>query len=157
MSNYNFQSYVSFLTGLGKSAKQITDSIKKHAKYKFVGTSVIKNTIRVVNNINRAAQRLSKGDSAKKLSSFLNKDSGKGDNTIHVSLKFVFDFPNGSTSGKTGKQTVALDVDVDAGLTKKQLLKILRQIVDDWIIANYGTSGLDRKKSSISVISIQGV
>lgn len=60
---------------------------------------------------------------------------------VKFSYHFYYEFPEGSRSGKSGRQAVHQSVDMPIGSTKSDITKAMSKQIRDWVDAHYSESG----------------
>lgn len=156
-NKYTIKSYVSFLTTIGKTTRQIYQSIKKSTRFKNTTNGIIAATINAVNLIKSNASRFYTALGNTPVNKIVPPKQGILAKNVTVSFKFKFTFPPGSSSGKVGKQDVYINIDVKGDATKKQILAKIREAINDWINENYGAEGGQATRISYTIKGLEEI
>lgn len=136
---------------------QIINKIRATKGGKNINTRYIKQNIDTYRAMQKSAERLGNIGPKTPIGRTLNVNSGAGSKTARVSFSFNYDFPSRTKSGRTGKQTVHMSVDLPASMSKSEMLDALKEHVKEWMLDHYQDEGDDGRKIRIKINSIQGV
>lgn len=124
-----------------KDFKGMFQKVKQHPTLKKTPTGKIHPTYEKVKDDKQLAKDFNK----EKAKTVIDKDwlkCGKiKGGIVKFSYHFTFDFPQGSKSGKSGRQAVHQSIDVPIGSTKAEISAAIRDQIRDWLDQHYEQSG----------------
>lgn len=134
-----------------KGFKNMFQRVKQHPTLKKTPNAKIQPVYQQVEDDKQLAKDFNKAKAGTVLDkTWLGCKPGKG-GLIKFSYHFQFEFPNGSKSGKTGRQAVYQSIDLPIGSTKSEVIAAIKGQIDDWLSAHYETSGKGLGRTSIGM------
>jgi hypothetical protein len=154
---YTYKSYISLLKTLGKSIREVWQAVKKHPVFKFLHDRLIVAGIAAVDLSKTAAKAFTAATPGQSIGSIYSSVGGGFKLSMEVGFKFNFDFPNSSSSGKLGKNSVYIVINVDPNLTKSELREKIRESIYEWIEKNYDSDRADSQRLAYQIVGVTGV
>lgn len=142
------------LFGRGYTANKVIAKIKDNPSLKNSTNGAIQANIQRYKDGLQSAKIFGRSKAGDKLEDIVITQGRQTTGRVQVSFKFTFDFPAGSKSGKVGKQSVFMTIDVPADTSKSALQKLMRSKAYEEVISKYDFGDEEGVTIRIQVISI---
>lgn len=154
----NLFNRVAQLVGRGYTRfMDVVNKIRGTPPGRNITTKAIRSNYDKYAKVTQAAKQVPKLLPAQPISSVLSRAIGLGAKSIQVGFKFQFDFGSAGSLQKQGRQSVYMVVDVSKLTTKKELMALIKEKVNQWIEAHYTNDPEGRNSVRITIHSIMGI
>lgn len=142
--------YVNLLRGLGKTIRQIWESIKTKVGYKNTTNNVIQETIKNVDAMRDAASRINDYQDTTKIN--IRKSKVPNGNRVEWEVEYTFTYESSGHSKLRG-----FTIRVSSNLSKGEMMDLIKEDIRDWLMGNYGRDNLRGIANTIRITAMRGV